>query len=126
MYTFVILLFKPDRKKKVFFHTDAAQAIGKVPIDVNSMNIDLMSISGHKLYGPKGQFVALSLTLFYKFFAYPISIEFNFFIKRYRSFVRQKKTKGARGAVAERWWTRERNEKRYRARAVGRGIGRRL
>ncbi|XP_020279930.1 cysteine desulfurase, mitochondrial [Pseudomyrmex gracilis] len=42
------------RKKKVFFHTDAAQAIGKVPIDVNSMNIDLMSISGHKLYGPKG------------------------------------------------------------------------
>nr|XP_012227931.1 PREDICTED: cysteine desulfurase, mitochondrial [Linepithema humile] len=42
------------RKKKVFFHTDAAQAIGKVPIDVNAMNIDLMSISGHKLYGPKG------------------------------------------------------------------------
>ncbi|XP_014473261.1 PREDICTED: cysteine desulfurase, mitochondrial [Dinoponera quadriceps] len=42
------------RKKKVFFHTDAAQAIGKVPIDVNSMNIDLMSISGHKVYGPKG------------------------------------------------------------------------
>ncbi|XP_026830697.1 cysteine desulfurase, mitochondrial isoform X2 [Ooceraea biroi] len=42
------------RKKKVFFHTDAAQAIGKVPVDVNAMNIDLMSISGHKLYGPKG------------------------------------------------------------------------
>lgn len=42
------------RKKKVFFHTDAAQAIGKVPIDVEAMNIDLMSISGHKLYGPKG------------------------------------------------------------------------
>ncbi|KYM78082.1 Cysteine desulfurase, mitochondrial [Atta colombica] len=41
-------------RKKVFFHTDAAQAIGKVPIDVNAMNIDLMSISGHKLYGPKG------------------------------------------------------------------------
>jgi len=42
------------RKHKVFFHTDAAQAVGKVPIDVNDMNIDLMSISGHKLYGPKG------------------------------------------------------------------------
>ncbi|OQV24224.1 putative cysteine desulfurase, mitochondrial [Hypsibius exemplaris] len=42
------------RAKKIFFHTDAAQAAGKVPVDVNSMNIDLMSISGHKLYGPKG------------------------------------------------------------------------
>ena len=42
------------RAKKVFFHTDAAQAIGKVPVNVNDLNIDLMSISGHKLYGPKG------------------------------------------------------------------------
>merc|ERR1711892_903277 len=42
------------RKHKVFFHTDAAQAVGKVPVDVNKMNIDLMSISGHKVYGPKG------------------------------------------------------------------------
>ncbi|XP_043284507.1 cysteine desulfurase, mitochondrial [Venturia canescens] len=42
------------RKKKIFFHTDAAQAIGKMEIDVNKSNIDLMSISGHKLYGPKG------------------------------------------------------------------------
>lgn len=42
------------RKHKVFFHTDAAQAAGKVPLDVEAMNIDLMSISGHKLYGPKG------------------------------------------------------------------------
>lgn len=42
------------RKKKVFFHTDAAQAVGKIPVDVNAMNIDLMSISGHKIYGPKG------------------------------------------------------------------------
>lgn len=42
------------KSKHVFFHTDAAQAIGKVPMDVNKMNIDLMSISGHKVYGPKG------------------------------------------------------------------------
>jgi cysteine desulfurase len=42
------------REKGVFFHTDAAQAVGKIPIDVNDMNIDLMSISGHKIYGPKG------------------------------------------------------------------------
>lgn len=45
---------KMCREKKVFFHTDAAQAVGKIPLDVNEMNIDLMSISGHKLYGPKG------------------------------------------------------------------------
>ncbi|ROT37744.1 cysteine desulfurase [Sodiomyces alkalinus F11] len=42
------------RSKKVFFHTDAAQAVGKIPLDVNAMNIDLMSISSHKIYGPKG------------------------------------------------------------------------
>jgi cysteine desulfurase len=42
------------RERKVFFHTDAAQMVGKMPIDVNAMNIDLMSVSAHKLYGPKG------------------------------------------------------------------------
>ncbi len=42
------------RKKGAFFHTDCAQAVGKIPLDVNAMNIDLMSISGHKIYGPKG------------------------------------------------------------------------
>merc|ERR1712176_430107 len=42
------------RSKKIFFHTDAAQAVGKIPLDVNAMKVDLMSISGHKIYGPKG------------------------------------------------------------------------
>ncbi|WP_024614551.1 cysteine desulfurase NifS [Clostridium sp. Ade.TY] len=42
------------RERKVLFHTDAVQAIGNVEIDVKDMNIDLLSIAGHKIYGPKG------------------------------------------------------------------------
>lgn len=42
------------RERKVYFHTDAAQAVGKIPLDVDAMKIDLLSISGHKVYGPKG------------------------------------------------------------------------
>jgi cysteine desulfurase len=42
------------RSKKIFFHTDAAQACGKIPISVNDWNVDLMSISAHKIYGPNG------------------------------------------------------------------------
>ena len=38
----------------IFFHVDAAQSIGKIPVDINNMGIDLLSISGHKIYGPKG------------------------------------------------------------------------
>ncbi len=41
-------------EKGILFHTDAVQAYGQLPIDVNEMNIDMMSVSGHKLNGPKG------------------------------------------------------------------------
>ena len=42
------------RERKIIFHVDAAQACGKVPVDVESAKIDLLSMSGHKVYGPKG------------------------------------------------------------------------
>ncbi len=42
------------RARKIFFHVDAAQSCGKVPVDVEAMKIDLLSMSAHKIYGPKG------------------------------------------------------------------------
>ena len=42
------------REHKVYFHTDSAQAVGKVPVDVVKDNIDFLTFSGHKIYGPKG------------------------------------------------------------------------
>ncbi|OFO35313.1 cysteine desulfurase IscS [Neisseria sp. HMSC065D04] len=42
------------RERKIIFHVDAAQACGKVPVDVEAAKIDLLSMSGHKVYGPKG------------------------------------------------------------------------
>lgn len=42
------------KEKNVYFHSDAAQSFGKVPIDVKKMNLDLLAVSSHKMYGPKG------------------------------------------------------------------------
>ena len=47
-------LCKISKDKGVYFHTDAVQTVGKIPVDVQESNLDMFSISGHKIYGPKG------------------------------------------------------------------------
>lgn len=42
------------REKKIYFHTDAVQSVGKIPVNVEQLNVDMLSLSSHKLYGPKG------------------------------------------------------------------------
>ncbi len=50
----IVQISKIAKENNIIFHTDAAQSVGKIPIDVNYMLVDLLSIAGHKLYAPKG------------------------------------------------------------------------
>jgi len=47
-------LSQAAKEKGAYFHTDAVQSLGKIPIDVRKLNLDMISMSGHKIYGPKG------------------------------------------------------------------------
>lgn len=91
------------RSRGVFLHTDAAQAVGKIPINVSDWKVDLMSISGHKIYGPKGQLQQFCQN---KNIPWTFDIWSCLPLRRGRS-VRAASTPGSLGAAAERRWAGE-------------------
>lgn len=105
------------RSKGVFFHSDAAQAVGKIPIDVNEQKLDLMSISGHKIYGPKGNMKWIDICSIVSreknFKIYDFSMLLIQFSVRCWCPVCKTETASENSAYTERRWSRTWNSKRH-------------